>query len=80
MSNLTITDETALFIVSCSAAIHQQLYTLIDLLNEHERNHQGLDGHRIPVPVHDRQTASRSPVRCRSRLGKTLNFYYREAG
>jgi len=27
----------------------------------HERNHQGLDEHPIPVPVHDRQTANRSP-------------------
>lgn len=44
----------------------------------HERNHQGLSDHAIPIPVHDRRLNLR-PVKCRSRLGKTLNFYYREA-
>jgi len=45
----------------------------------HERTHQGLPGHPIPIPLHDQSLHQQDPVRCRSRLGKTLNFYYREA-
>ena len=45
----------------------------------HERNHQGLSDHRIPAPLHGRCSHATGPIRCRSRLGKTLNFYYREA-
>ncbi len=45
----------------------------------HERNHQGLDGHRFPVPLHDHDSRSHGEIVCGSRLGKTLNFYYREA-
>ncbi len=46
----------------------------------HERNHQSLPGHRAPVPSHGCDLPSDRPVACRSRLGKTLNFYYRTAG
>ncbi len=46
----------------------------------HERTHQGLDGHRIPLAgPHDDFSKHRGEVKCRSRLGNTLNFYYREA-
>ena len=45
----------------------------------HERNHQGLADHQIPIPSHDRDLNLSHPVKCRSRLGKTLNFYYRKA-
>ena len=45
----------------------------------HERNHQGLVDHKIPIPSHDRDLNLSHPVKCRSRLGKTLNFYYRTA-
>lgn len=45
----------------------------------HERTHQGLPGHSIPIPTHDRVSNQRAPICCRSRLGKTLNFYHREA-
>jgi hypothetical protein len=44
-----------------------------------DRNHQALDGHRSPAPVHDRPSNAHGTIVCRSRLGKTLNFYYREA-
>lgn len=44
-----------------------------------ERNHQGLSGNPIPIPVHDRNLMESDPVKSRSRLGKTLNFYYRQA-
>lgn len=47
MSNPTITDETALLIVSCAAAIQQQLYPVIDLLNEQARVLKHLIGKRI---------------------------------
>lgn len=45
----------------------------------HERNHQGLSSHQIPIPAHVRNLRASDPVKCRSRLGKTLNFYYRQA-
>ena len=47
MSNPIINDETALLIVSCAAAIHQQLYHVIDLLNEQARVLKRLIGKRI---------------------------------
>lgn len=46
----------------------------------HERNHQSLPDHRAPVPFHGCDLPSDRPVACRSRLGKTLNFYDRTAG
>lgn len=45
----------------------------------HERTHQGLSGHQTPVPKHVRNLDKNDPIHCRSRLGKTLNFYYRKA-
>lgn len=47
MSNPAINDETALLIVSCAAAIQQQLYLVIDLLNEQARVLKCLVGKRI---------------------------------
>jgi len=42
---------------------------------EHERNHQGLDNRLItPTPM-----SRHGPIRCRKRLGGTLNFYHRKA-
>jgi hypothetical protein len=55
MSNPTITDETALLIVSCAAAIHQQLYLVNDLLNEQARVLKGLISKRIR-PTNDERT------------------------
>ena len=46
----------------------------------HERNHQGLDDHHIPVSLHGQRSAPHGDIVCRSRLGKTLNFNYRKAG
>lgn len=52
MSTPINNDETALLIVSCAAAIHQQLYLVIDLLNEQARVLKRLVGKRIrPRPV-----------------------------
>ena len=47
--------------------------------HNHERNHQGLSGHPIPIPLRDREVNPAHPVQCRSRHGKTLNYYYRAA-
>lgn len=47
MSNPIINDETALLIISCAASIHQQLYLVIDLLNEQARVLKRLIGKRI---------------------------------
>ncbi len=45
----------------------------------HERNHQALPIHRAPVPIHGRPLNAHGPIVCCSRLGKTLNYYYRDA-
>lgn len=45
----------------------------------HERNHQGLRAHAIPAPLDYREADVSLPIHRRSRLGKTLNFYYRMA-
>jgi putative transposase len=42
-----------------------------------ERHHQGLDNELIAPRAEE--VAQAGPVRCRQRLGGTLNFYYREA-
>lgn len=52
MSTTIIDDEIALLIVSCAAAIHQQLYLVIDLLNEQVRVLKRLVGKRI-MPTND---------------------------
>ena len=39
-----------------------------------------LSGNPIAIPVHDRELNLSHPVKFRSRLGKTLNFHYRQAG
>ena len=46
----------------------------------HERRyHQGLDGRLIRVPVAANDDETDGPVKCQSRLGGMLNYYYREA-
>ena len=42
-----------------------------------ERNHQGLENRLIQLPT--AVTADHGPIRCRARLGGTLNFYYRKS-
>ena len=45
-----------------------------------ERNHQGLDDNRKPIRnPHDDFSKGLGEVKKSSRLGNTLNFYYREA-
>jgi putative transposase len=45
-----------------------------------ERFHQGLGGQLIRPPASaSNDNAGLGPIRCRSRLGGLLNFYYREA-
>jgi len=41
-----------------------------------ERNHQGLDGHAIPIPD-ERLDYGGSQIECSPRLGGLLNFYHR---
>jgi len=43
-----------------------------------ERFHQGIGGTLIN-PIADNDNDANGDVRCRSRLGGLLNFYYREA-
>ncbi|MDA3960243.1 MAG: integrase core domain-containing protein, partial [Planctomycetota bacterium] len=45
----------------------------------HVRTHQGLDGRRIPRPLHDKFSASDGEVIRRSLLGNVLGYYIREA-
>lgn len=44
-----------------------------------QRYHQGLDGRLIHTETSANDNAGDAPIRCQSRLGGMLNFYYREA-
>ncbi len=45
----------------------------------HERFHQGIDSKLIRPTVANDNAAANRPIKCRSRLGGLLNYYYREA-
>ena len=74
-------------ILSSVARLHEELHVLgerhlrasLQGFVEHyhrERHHQGLGNQLIQA---DPKPAGAGPVKCRERLGGTLNFYYREA-
>jgi len=56
-------------------------YVIAEYLSHyHERRyHQGLSGRLIRRPEAAADDGDEGPIRCRSRLGGMLNYYYREA-
>ena len=58
------------------SSLHRALAEMETFYNR-ERPHQGLEN-RIIQPDFEEPT-TKGTIRCRSRLGRTLNFYYREA-
>ena len=58
------------------SSLHRALAEMETFYNR-ERPHQGLEN-RIIQPDFEEPT-TQGTIRCRSRLGRTLNFYYREA-
>ena len=55
MNNFAPTDETAICILACAAAINQELYRLIDLLNEQTRVLKRLLGKRPRPTTNERR-------------------------